>query len=322
MSGSDYLLGRSAAADELAVAWATPPSTGRAPVENADQSLVLSSSGEATGTSTTFDFTRSLNPGVEGALNLSDFEETGLFLIFASCSTPGTLAVANHGGGRRGGLELNLFTGIVGPPAPVTFSPTPAPGPSYDYEVVLEEATGHLFKWSVVGDELHAEMTMARGSCWMGLGFNNDDGGFYMVQDSDYILGFSEGADLTVKRADSTGFCEPPNPVDDAVTIVDSSAETSEMATTFRFVRKLNSGVDGVLNLLDYPTGVNMIWARCQEAGQMTVNEHASFANGFDVGAGGLRINLFPDAVTSSPTPAPGPTYDYEVVFDARRSIC
>jgi hypothetical protein len=67
-----------------------------------------------------------------------------------------------------------------------------------------------------------------------------------------------------VKRATSNGFCEEPSPVDDPVTIVDSSAATVDGTTTYRFVRKFDSGVEGVLNLLEYRDGVNMIWARCR----------------------------------------------------------
>jgi hypothetical protein len=65
------------------------------------------------------------------------------------------------------------------------------------------------------------------------------------LPDSDYILGFAEsfGGPLQVKRATSNGFCEEPSPVDDPVTIVDSSAATVDGTTTYRFVRKLDSGV-------------------------------------------------------------------------------
>jgi outer membrane protein assembly factor BamB len=124
MDGSDYLLARRAEGGELGVVRATPPATGeRTPVESADQGPILSSEMTATMDSTTFSFVRALDPGAEGALDLSSFQD-GIYLIHASCEAPNTatsLEVANHGA-SRGGTFVNLFTGAVTTPAP-----TPAP---------------------------------------------------------------------------------------------------------------------------------------------------------------------------------------------------
>jgi hypothetical protein len=105
-----------------------------------------------------------------------------------------------------------------------------------------------------------------------------------------------------VKRATSNGCCEEPSPVDDPVTIVDSNAATVDGTTTYRFVRKLDSGVEGVLNLLEYRGGVNMIWARCRQAGEATIFEgHVSNTPQYNIGADGLVIDLFVVAMDSSP---------------------
>ena len=56
---------------------------------------------------------------------------------------------------------------------------------NYDDKFMLEEATGYVFKWSIIGDELHAEMSLERVICWMGTGFNTESNGFFMGPDSD-----------------------------------------------------------------------------------------------------------------------------------------
>merc|ERR1712216_533968 len=112
---------------------------------------ILSSEGTATTESTTFTFVRALDPKMEGALNLSAFQD-GLYLIHASCeeqNTASSLEVSNHGA-ARGVSFVNLFTGVVS-----TAAPTPAPVQEFQVYVGAEDgmvfaldAFSGSLKWS------------------------------------------------------------------------------------------------------------------------------------------------------------------------------